>query len=55
MLFMRDPLGDHQSKISYTFAECFSQLMIVLYLCKIMFVKFAKSVTTYKLIQRLIN
>ena len=29
--------------------------MIVLYLCKIMFVKFAKSVTTYKLIQRLIN
>ena len=55
MLFIRDPLGDHQSKISYTFAECFSQLMIVLYLRKIMFVKFAKSVTTYKLIQRLIN
>ena len=45
MLLIRDPLDDHQINISYTFADYFSQFMFV-------FVKFAKSVTNYKLIQK---
>ena len=45
MLLVRDPLDDHQVNISYAFADYFSQVMLV-------FVKFAKSVTTYKLIQK---
>ena len=44
MLLIRDPIEDHQVK-SYTFADYFSQFVLV-------FVKFAKSVTTYKLIQK---
>ena len=45
MLLIRDPLYDPQVNISYTFADYFSQFMLV-------FVKFAKSVTTYKLNQK---
>ena len=45
MLLIRDPLDDHQVNISYKFPDYFSQFMLV-------FVKFAKSVTTYKLIQK---
>ena len=44
MLLIRDPIEDHQVN-SYTFADHFSQFVLV-------FVKFAKSVTTYKLIQK---
>ena len=42
---IRDPLDNHQVNISYMFADYFTQFMLV-------FVKFAKSVTTYKLIQK---
>ena len=45
MLLIRNSLGDHQVSISYTFPGYFSQFMLA-------FVKFAKSVTTYKLIQK---
>ena len=45
MLLIREPLDDHQVNISYTFADYFFQFMLV-------FVKFAKSVTTYKLIRK---
>ena len=45
MLLIRDPLDDYQVNISYTFPDYFSQFMLV-------FVKFAKSVTTYKLIKK---
>ena len=40
MLLIREPLDDHQVNISYTFVDYFSQFMVV-------FVKFAKSMTTY--------
>ena len=45
ILLIRDPLDNHQVNISYMFADYFTQFMLV-------FVKFAKSVTTYKLIQK---
>ena len=40
MLLTRDQYDNHQVNISYTFADYFSQFMLV-------FVKFAKGVSTY--------